>query len=152
MAAVAAKYPAFQELGAEVLAVSVDSVARHMEWQEKELSQMIPGGVRFPMLSDPEGVIGEMYGVYDANTHMNQRGRFIVDPSGVVRSMEITCDSIGRNITEVLRQIRALRHQQESGDLMPCGWEPGKPTLPGTDEESSMSGEVRNTWKPRNAF
>ena len=98
MAAVAAKYPAFQELKAEVLAVSVDSVATHKDWQERELSRMIPGGVRFPMLSDPGGVIGKRYSVYDGDTKTDQRGRFIVDPSGVVQSMEITCDALGRNV------------------------------------------------------
>jgi len=152
LAAVAAKYPAFQELSAEVLAVSVDSIATHREWQEKELSRMIPGGVRFPMLSDPGGVIGKRYGVYDGNAKTDQRGRFIVDPNGMVQSMEITCDALGRNITEVLRQLRALRHKRETGDLMPCGWEPGRPTLPVEDEASRISGEVWKTWKPRNAF
>lgn len=110
MAAVAVKYPAFQELGVEVLAVSVDSVTSHKEWQEKELSRMVAGGVRFPMISDPGGAIGKIYGMYDENAKTDQRGRFIVDPKGVVQSMEITCDSLGRSITEVLRQLRALRY------------------------------------------
>jgi len=152
LAAVAAKYPAFQELGTEVLAVSVDSVSSHRQWQENELSKMIAGGVLFPMISDPGGMIGKTYGVYDEKANTDQRGRFIVDPKGVVQSMEITCDSLGRSITEVLRQLRALRHQQETGDLMPCGWEPGKPALPAEDEAFRMSGEVWKTWKPRNAF
>jgi alkyl hydroperoxide reductase subunit AhpC len=152
LAAVAAKYPAFRELNAEVLTVSVDSVATHKDWQEKELDRMIQGGVRFPMLSDPGGVIGKRYSVYDGDAKTDQRGRFILDPSGVVQSMEITCDSLGRNVTEVLRQLRALRHRQETDELMPCGWEPGKPTLPGQDEASHLSGEVWKTWKPSNAF
>jgi alkyl hydroperoxide reductase subunit AhpC len=152
LAAVAVKYPAFLELDAEVLAISVDSISSHKEWQEKELSRMIQGGIRFPMLSDPDGMIGKMYGVYEETTKRNLRGRFIVDPEGVVQSMEIVCDSLGRNITEVLRQLRALRHQRTTGELMPCGWEPGKPTLPGEGEASKISGEVWKVWKPRNAF
>ncbi len=151
MAAVAVKYPTFQELDAEVLALSVDGVTRHREWQEKELVQMIPGGIRFPMLSDPGGMIGKLYGAYDEDTKTDQRGRFIVDPTGLVQSMEITCDTLGRNISEVLRQLRALRHGQETGDLMPCGWEPGKPTLPG-GKASPLPGRVWKTWKTRNAF
>jgi peroxiredoxin (alkyl hydroperoxide reductase subunit C) len=127
-------------------------VATHRSWQEKELSMMIPGGVRFPMLSDPGGVIGQKYGVYDGGAGTDQRGRFIVDPNGVLQSMEITCDALGRNINEVLRQLRALSHQQETGDFMPCGWEPGKPELPGGDEASRLSGQVWKSWKTRNAF
>lgn len=135
-----------------MLAVSVDSVATHRKWQKKELSMMIPGGIRFPMLSDPGGSIGQSYSVYDADAKTDQRGRFIIDPNGVFQSMEITCDALGRNITEVLRQLRALRHRQETGHLMPCGWEPGKPDLPSDHEASGFSGEVWKTWKTRNAF
>jgi alkyl hydroperoxide reductase subunit AhpC len=134
------------------LAISVDSIQSHTEWQERELSRMVPGGARFPMLSDPGGRIGALYGVYDEERKLDLRGRFIVDPQGNTQSMEIVSVHVGRNITEVLRQLRALRHQQETGELMPCGWEPGKPTLPGETEASRLSGEVWKNWKPRNAF
>ena len=135
-----------------MLAISVDGVTTHMEWQERELSRMVSGGARFPMLSDPGGRIGALYGVYDEERKLDLRGRFIVDPQGDTQSMEIVSVYVGRNITEVLRQLRALRHQQETGELMPCGWEPGKPTLPGEAEASRLSGEVWKNWKPRNAF
>lgn len=46
----------------------------------------------------------------------------------------------GRNVAEVLRQLRALHHKQETDELMPCGWEPGKPTMPGRPESSDTSG------------
>jgi len=130
----------------------VDSIQRHTEWQERELSRMVPWGARFPMLSDPGGRIGALYGVYDEERKLDLRGRFIVDPQGDTQSMEIVSVYVGRNITEVLRQLRALRHQQETGELMPCGWEPGKPTLPGETEASRLSGEVWKNWKTRNAF
>jgi alkyl hydroperoxide reductase subunit AhpC len=135
-----------------VLAVSVDGIKSHMEWQERELSRMVPGGIRFPMLSDPGGRIGALYGVYDEERKLDLRGHFIVDPDGDTQSMEIVSVHVGRNITEVLRQLRALRHQQETGELIPCGWEPGKPTLPGEADAPKLSGEVWKRWKPRNAF
>lgn len=152
MAAVAAKYPAFQELDTAVLAVSVDSVALHRKWEETELSKMIAGGIRFPMVSDPEGKIGRDYGVYNAHSGTDRRGRFIIDPEGVVQAMEITCDILGRNIAEILRQVRALKHHRETGELMPCGWESGKPTLPEEGEAHRLFGKVWKTWKLRNAF
>jgi peroxiredoxin (alkyl hydroperoxide reductase subunit C) len=136
-------------LGAEVLAVSLDSVDTHRGWQEKELSQMVRGGALFPMLSDPGGRIGALYGVYDAEEGVDQRGRFLVDPMGLIQSMEILPDSLGRNIGEALRQLRALQHHQATGDYMPCGWEPGKPTL---SKEQSRSGEIWKEWKARHAF
>ncbi len=152
MAAVAVKYPAFQELGAEVLAASVDSVKTHQEWQEKELSRMVKGGALYPMISDPEGKIGRLYGVYDAKTGLDLRSHFVIDPQGIVQALEIVAAPIGRNVSEILRQLRALQHYQATGDYIPCGWEPGKPTLRKSPDASSTSGKVWEIWKPRNAF
>jgi len=135
-----------------VLSVSVDSVELHRKWEETELSKMIPGGIRFPMVSDPNGNIGKAYGVYNAATGTDLRGRFTIDPQGLIQAMEITCDILGRNIAEILRQVRALQHHRMTGELMPCGWEPGKPSLPGEDEGHRIFGNVWKTWKLRNAF
>jgi peroxiredoxin (alkyl hydroperoxide reductase subunit C) len=152
MAAVAVKYPAFQELRTEVLAVSVDSVTTHKEWQEKELSRMVEGGALYPMISDPEGKIGALFGVYDAKAGLDLRSHFLIDPQGIVQAMEILAAPIGRNVPEILRQLRALQHHQATGEFMPCGWEPGKPTLAKKADTSSISGKVCEIWKPRNAF
>ena len=136
-------------MGTEVLAVSVDSIDSHKGWQEKELSQMVRGGALFPMLSDPGGRIGALYGVYDSEKGVDQRGRFLIDPMGVIQSMEIVADPVGRDISEALRQLRALQHHQVTGDYMPCGWEPGKPTL---SQKKSLAGEIWKEWKTRHAF
>lgn len=150
LAALAAKYPAFRELDAEILAISTDSPENHARWNRDELAKMVPGGVCFPMISDPEGLAGALYGVYDVDFKSHRRGRFIIDPDGVIQSMEVVSDSMGRSIPEMLRQIRALRNIRASGELMPCGWEPGKPTLPKLEE--APRGRIWNIWKTRNAF
>ncbi len=152
MAAVAVKYPAFREMNTEVLTVSVDSSATHKDWNERELSRMVEGGARYPMLSDPGGKIGALFGVYDAHTGLDRRGHFLIDPQGVIQAMEIVASPVGRNIAEILRQLRALQHYEATGEFMPCGWEPGKPTLPGEGEEALPPGKVWEVWKPRNAF
>jgi peroxiredoxin (alkyl hydroperoxide reductase subunit C) len=123
-------------------------VDTHRSWQEKELSHMVKGGALFPMLSDPGGRIGALYGVYDSERGVDQRGRFLIDPGGVLQSMEIVADPLGRNLGEVLRQIRALQHHHATGDYLPCGWEPGKPTLSQTQER----GGIWKKWKARHAF
>ena len=152
MAAVAVKYPAFRELGAEVLTVSVDSVTTHKEWHEKELSRMVEGGALYHMISDPEGKIGSFFGVYDARAGLDLRSHFLIDPQGIVQAMEVLAAPIGRNVAEILRQLRALKHHQATGEFMPCGWEPGKPTLAQEADRISISGKVWELWKPRNAF
>ncbi|MBP1723503.1 MAG: putative peroxiredoxin [Deltaproteobacteria bacterium] len=152
MAAVAVKYPAFLELGAEVLAISVDSAAIHRDWHEQELSRMVPGGARFPMLSDPGGKIGTQFGVYDPEKKVDLRGRFLIDPEGVIQAVEILGIPVGRDVSELLRELRAFRQHRETGELIPCGWQPGKPTLPEDEEAKKIAGKIGEVWKPKNAF
>jgi len=115
---------------------------------------MLSGGIMFPMLSDPEGQVGRLYGVYDDEKQRDGRGRFIIDPKGRLQSMEILAEAIGRNITEILRQLRALQHQQSTGDYMPCGWQPGRPTLPREEKKSDKKGSgcKKIKWETRHAF
>ncbi|MCU0574415.1 MAG: peroxiredoxin [Syntrophobacteraceae bacterium] len=151
MAAMAVKYPALRELGAEVLAVSTDTLESHDAFQEQCLSRMVPGGARFPIVCDSDGAIGSMYGVYDANANREIRSHFIIDAEGTIQSLEVVAAPLGRSMTEILRQLRALQEHQATGRMMPCGWEPGKPTLAVT-EESSSPGRPWDSWKPREAF
>ena len=125
--------------------MSVDSVFSHKIWQEEELSKMIEGGVPYPMLSDAGGNVGKLYGVYDEDAGVNIRGRFIIDPDGNILAMEVLTPPVGRNVAELIRQIQAYQHVRETGEVMPSGWQPGKPTLkPGPD----LAGKVWKVWKP----
>ena len=64
VSALAAKYQDFQDLGVEVLSMSVDSPFVHKMWQDHELSKIVEGGVPFPMLSDGSGQVGRgLWGV-----------------------------------------------------------------------------------------
>ena len=152
MAAVAVKYPAFRELGTEVLVISVDSVDSHRAWQEKQLTKMVKGGVIFPMLSDPEGEIGACFGLYDAEKGVDGRGCFLIDPKGAIQSIDILSDPVGRNVSEILRRLRALQHHQATGEYMPCGWQPGRPVLTADTEEAKKACEKKDVWKTRHAF
>jgi len=125
--------------------MSTDSRFTHKIWNETELSKMVEGGIPFPMLSDPGGRIGTVYGVYEEAAGVNIRGRFIIDPDGVVQAMEVLTPSVGRNVSETIRQLKAFQHVRATGEATPSGWEPGKPTLkPGPD----LVGKVWKVWKP----
>ena len=132
-----------------MLSVSTDSQFSHKVWQEEELSKMVPGGVPYPMLSDGGGHIGKLYGVYDEEAGVNIRGRFLIDPDGVIQAMEVLTPPVGRNVAELIRQVQAFQHVRETGEPTPSGWQPGKPTLkPGPD----LVGKVWQVWKPDLAF
>ena len=131
-----------------MLSASVDSQFVHKMWDEQELSKMTDGGIPFPMIADAAGQLGKAYGVYDAQAGVNVRGRFIIDPDGVVQAMEVLTPPVGRKVAETLRQIRAyqLVRETKGAEVTPSGWEPGKKTLkPGPD----LVGRVWEVWDPK---
>jgi alkyl hydroperoxide reductase subunit AhpC len=136
-------------MGVEVLAMSVDSRFSHKIWQEEELSKMVAGGVPFPLLSDPSGRIGRVYGVYDEEGAVDIRGRFIIDPDGVIQAMEVVTPTVGRNVAEMIRQVKAFQHVRKTGEVTPSGWQPGKATLKPSPD---LAGKVWKVWKPEMAF
>jgi alkyl hydroperoxide reductase subunit AhpC len=149
LAAVASKYEEFKALGVQVLSVSTDSRFIHKIWNEEELSKMVKGGIPFPMLSDAGGLVGKVYGVFDDEAGVDIRGRFLIDPDGIIQAMEVVTPPVGRNISELLRQVKAFQHVRATGEVTPSGWQPGKTTLtPGPD----LVGKVWEVWKPEMAF
>ena len=147
MSAVADKYADLQALGVEVISVSVDSVFVHKMWNDNELSKMVDGGVPFHMASDAAGKVGSIFGVYDENLGVELRGRFIIDPDGVIQAMEVLTPPVGRRLDETIRQIKAFQHVRETdgAEVTPAGWEPGQVTLkPGP----ALVGKVWEVWNP----
>lgn len=143
----AARYQELRALDVEVLAISTDSHHVHRAWQEAELSKMVPGGLPFPMLADPQGRIGSLYGVYDEEAGVDLRGSFIIDPDGVLQAVEIVAPAVGRSSSELIRRIMAFQHARETGEVLPCDWTPGQATLkPGAE----LVGRVWEVWKPQN--
>jgi len=126
--------------------MSVDSVFVHKMWNDYELSKMVEGGVPFPMLSDGGGKVGNAYGVYDEDAGVENRGRFLIDPDGVIQAYEVLTPPVGRSVAETFRQIQAFQLVRASNgtEATPSGWKPGKMTLkPGPD----LVGRVWEVWK-----
>ncbi len=131
--------------------MSIDSVFVHKMWNDNELSKMVEGGVPFPMMSDTGGRVGKLYGVYDEDAGVETRGRFLIDPDGVIQAFEVLTPPVGRNVNETLRQIQAFQLVRESKGTQatPSGWKPGKAVLkPGPD----LVGNVWKVWKTSEAF
>jgi alkyl hydroperoxide reductase subunit AhpC len=146
LAAVAAQAATFEKLGVQILSVSTDSRFTHKIWQEQELKKMLDGGFPYPMLSDQGGRIGMVYGVYDEAAGVDVRGRFIIDPDGVIQAMEVLTPEVGRQVRELIRQVQAYQHVRATQEVTPAGWEPGKVTLkPGPE----LVGKVWEVWKPQ---
>ena len=123
----------------------------HKMWNDHELSKMVKDGIPFPMLSDAGGKIGSLYGVYNPDAGVENRGRFLIDPDGIVQGFEVLTPPVGRNVSETLRQIQAFQvvRASKGSEATPSGWKPGKQVLnPGID----LVGKVWEKWQTDMAF
>jgi alkyl hydroperoxide reductase subunit AhpC len=147
VSAVAAQYVELQKLGVEVISVSVDSHFVHKMWNDHELVRMVDGGVPFHMASDQAGNVGRAYGVWDESQGIELRGRFIIDPDGIVQAMEVMTPPVGRMLAETVRQVQAFQHVRATGgrEATPAGWQPGKLTL---TPNAALVGKVWEVWQP----
>jgi peroxiredoxin (alkyl hydroperoxide reductase subunit C) len=120
-------YEEFKKLNAEIYSVSTDTHFVHKAWQDA--SDTIRK-IKFPMLGDPAGVVSRNFDVMIEDQGMANRGTFIVDPGGVIQSVEITADGIGRDAKEVLRKLKAAKYIAENpGQVCPAKWNEGSETL-----------------------
>lgn len=117
----------FQKEGAEIVSFSTDKVFTHKAWHDK--SPAI-GKVKYPMAADPNGNISKMFGVFLEESGEALRGSFVIDPDGILRTIEIHHNDVGRSGKELLRKIRAAKFVREhGGNVCPASWEPGEETL-----------------------
>src|SRR3989344_2452589 len=125
-------YPQFKELGAEIISISTDTVFAHKVWHDT--SKAI-GKIKYPMMADPTGDISRMFGVYIESEGLALRGTFIIDPDGILKTVEIHDNSIGRSIEETKRKLEAAQFvRNHKGNVCPANWTPGKdPLKPGVD-------------------
>lgn len=128
-------YPKFQAANAEVISVSADTVYTHKAWHDTSAAIK---QISYPMAADPSGKLAYAFGVlieggepiFTPDEGLAMRGTFIIDASGVLRSMEINDNSIGRKGTETLRKLQAAQYvQSHKGEVCPASWEPGDDTM-----------------------
>jgi peroxiredoxin (alkyl hydroperoxide reductase subunit C) len=128
-------YEDFKNSGAEIMSVSTDTEHAHKTWWDN--SQSIRK-IKFPMLADPTGKMCKDYGTY-INTGDDEgrslRASIIIDPDGIVKSIDMHDNSVGRSVKEVLRKLKAAKYVKEhGGEVCPVEWEAGQSTLkPGVD-------------------
>ncbi len=78
LAAFAEDIDTLEELGATVIAISVDDLARH----ERFRGQL--GDLPFPLATDPDLAAATSYGVVDETGKRSRRAVFVIDPDGMV--------------------------------------------------------------------
>ena len=117
---------------ANVLVASTDTVFSHKRWIETEslLSEF-----KIPMLSDRTTEISQYFGVLNTHSGNSERGTFIISPEGVVKSVEVTTEPLGRSAAELVRKVKALEYiRTNPGHACPASRNLGQQDLtPGLD-------------------
>lgn len=120
-------YPEFQKAGAELVSFSTDTKYTHLAWHDT--SKAI-GKIKYPMGADPTGTICKAFGTYIDEAGLSLRGTFIIDPDGVLKTIDIHDNSIGRSSKEILRRVKAADYVRKNpAEVCPASWEPGAETL-----------------------
>lgn len=115
----------FQDRGAEVIGVSVDSKFTHLAWKNTEINNGGIGQIQYPLVADLSKNIARDYDVL-MGEEVSLRGTFLIDQEGIVRHQLVNDLPLGRNIDEAIRMVDALKFFQENGEVCPAGWNKGK--------------------------
>lgn len=119
----------FRKLGADVLYASTDSEFSLLAWNQLKASEGGLGGVKLPLVADPNHTLSRDYGVLIEEAGIALRGIFIIDPDGIIQQATINNASVGRNPDETKRLLEAFQFTRENGEVCPAGWHPGDETI-----------------------
>jgi len=127
------------ELGCEVLAISTDTKFSHKRFAETE---PLLKDLELTIAADPTTQISRKFGVLIENAGIALRGRFLINPDGIIVAQEVQAPAVGRSVKEFIRQIRAHQHAYKTNEVCPAGWTPNSKTLPVNTDAEPMTGRV----------
>lgn len=119
------RYDELKKAGAEVVAVSTDSVFSHRAWISTPDDKGGLGSIKYVLASDITKDVSRDYGVLMEDKGIALRGLFIIDPEGVLQYQVVHSLNIGRSVDETLRVLEAIK----TGGLCGADWKPGQKPL-----------------------
>ncbi|HWM16304.1 MAG TPA: peroxiredoxin [Microbacterium sp.] len=93
----------FDEAGAQIVAISVDSKHTLRAWAESHTYD-------FPLLSDfwPHGEVAMAYGAFDERSGAARRATFLIDVDGVIRSSFAALPGEARSLVQYRAALASL--------------------------------------------
>ena len=120
-------YATFKDMGTEVYIVTTDTHFSHKVWHE---TSPAVGKARFPLVGDPTHTLTRMFGVHIDAEGLALRGTFVINPDGIIKTVEIHDNSIARDVKETLRKVQAAQYVAKNpGQVCPAKWQEGAKTL-----------------------
>jgi peroxiredoxin len=99
----------FQELGAELLGISVDGAWCHAAFSQNRK-------LHFPLLSDfePKGEVANSYGVYRQGEGFCERALFVIDTEGVIYWSYVSPVGVNPGAAGILSALEELQNKHEA--------------------------------------
>jgi NADH-dependent peroxiredoxin subunit C len=120
-------YAEFQKAGAEVYVVTTDTHFSHKVWHETSAAV---SKAKFPLVGDPTHTLTRAFDVHIDEEGLALRGTFVIDPNGVIKTLEIHDNAIARDMKETLRKLKAAQYvASHPGQVCPAKWKDGEKTL-----------------------
>lgn len=126
----ARRYDEFQQWNTQLVGLSIDSIYAHIAWlRSMEQNFGIPIG--FPIIADIDTRVAQLYGMIHAGASSTATVRcvFVIDDKGLVRAMIYYPLTIGRNVDEILRLVKALQTTDTNSVSTPANWQPGEAVI-----------------------
>lgn len=121
------QYETLKSLGVEVYSVSTDTHFTHKAWHD---SSDTIGKITYIMIGDPSHTISRNFDVLIEADGLADRGTFIIDPDGVIQTVEINAGGIGRDASTLVSKIKAAQYVRNNpGEVCPAKWQEGGSTL-----------------------
>ena len=120
-------YAEFQKAGAEVYIVTTDTHFSHKVWHE---TSPAVSKAQFPLVGDPTHTLTRAFDIHIDEEGLALRGTFIIDPQGVIKTMEVHDNAIARDVKETLRKLKAAQFvASHPGEVCPAKWQEGANTI-----------------------
>ncbi|MBN1168916.1 peroxiredoxin [Candidatus Woesebacteria bacterium] len=111
----------FKKLNCELIGLSVDQVYAHLKWEEW-IKENLKVEIKFPIIADT-GTVAEKLGLIHPGKGTNTvRAVFVVDDKAKIRIILYYPQELGRNISEIVRVVKAMQIADKNKVAMPANW------------------------------
>lgn len=100
--------PEFQDLGAQLLGISVDGVWCHAAFTQNRKLQ-------FPLLADfePKGAVARLYGVYRETDGTSERALFVINAEGIIHWSYVSPVGVNPGAGGILSALEELQNKKD---------------------------------------
>jgi peroxiredoxin (alkyl hydroperoxide reductase subunit C) len=110
----------FDDLNCKLIGMSVDQVFSHIKWVEW-IKENLNEEISFPIVAATDSIAATLGMLHPGKGSNTVRAVFVIDPDSKVRIILYYPQEIGRNISEIVRSVKALQLSDKQG-AMPANW------------------------------